>query len=570
MSIPCMVGTSRVEFDLWRPGAILNGKLVAVDTETDMIVDGQVPNLMIASATDGAQGYFIALQHLEAFFAAHRAKTFVLHNAAFDLAVLERIGVSLPQIVDAGHVFDTGLLYRLLKLADTGTCHGKWSLDHVVEELLGIKLPKDARAADGSDVRTTFGRFLKADGAPDYHELLKPEHRPYLHYAGGDPVATLMLAHELNRWAQRVFGTAALNIFDPGTYGAAGAQDGVDLAPAWKKHGFLTHNIQLKASIALAAIERNGMYLDTEKVRGAVTELDAEIVQVEKLLNALKWAPGQGSQTAFDTVMVTEEKALNENFARTASGRYSRCGDDLGEYRQRSKFIDAYLTFQELTKTRNTFIAPLEKGGAVVRGRFNTMVNTGRTSCSGSRSDDDNTTGLNLQNLPREGVVRECLCARPGHFLFACDYSAIELVTLSQHCLARFGFSKMADAIKRGADLHALDASFRAGLDINTLPAWDKKSILKLRPGRRQAAGQIQSQEFRPAGWSRCKDLRRIRLGFVRRPHERRTGQGRKGPVAADVAGDGAASCVKRNGSLCVYLPRRMAVASESWKPHEI
>src|SRR5439155_3633849 len=123
---------------------------------------------------------------------------------------------------------------------------------------------------------------------------------------------------------------------------------------------------------------------------------------------------------------------------------------------------------------------PLAKGGLIVRGRFNTLVNTGRTSCSGGRDDGEDSTGLNLQNLPREGCVRECLCASPGHVLFACDYAAIELVTLAQHCLTRFGFSKMGEAIKRGADLHALDAAFRAGLDINTLPAWDKKSILKL------------------------------------------------------------------------------------------
>jgi len=259
MSIDCKVGSTNVSFDLWRPGVILNGNLVAFDTETDLIVDGQVPNFVIASVTDGVQGFFIARQHLEAFFAVHHDKTFVLHNAAFDLAVLDKLGVSLSQLVDAGRIFDTGLLYRLLKLADTGACHGRWSLDHVVEELLDIKLPKDVKAADGADVRTTFDRFLKADGTPDYRELLKVEHRPYLIYAGSDPVATWILANELNRWARRILGVSNFDVFDPKTYDAAGIQDMVELAPAWKKHGFLTHHIQLKAAIALATIERNGI-----------------------------------------------------------------------------------------------------------------------------------------------------------------------------------------------------------------------------------------------------------------------------------------------------------------------
>lgn len=51
---------------------------------------------------------------------------------------------------------------------------------------------------------------------------------------------------------------------------------------------------------------------------------------------------------------------------------------------------------------------------------------------------------------------RECFVPRPGYVYGFADYSGLELCTLAQVCLDIFGYSKMAEAINSGKDLHLL------------------------------------------------------------------------------------------------------------------
>lgn len=85
---------------------------------------------------------------------------------------------------------------------------------------------------------------------------------------------------------------------------------------------------------------------------------------------------------------------------------------------------------------------------------FNSLVETGRTSCSKP----------NLHNPPRKGGVRECFEARPGYFFASCDYDTLELRTLAQACFKFFGYSEMREAILRGEDLHSAFAAEMMGI----------------------------------------------------------------------------------------------------------
>ncbi|MBI3832489.1 MAG: hypothetical protein HY291_23395 [Planctomycetes bacterium] len=481
MSLTISAGKQSAPFDLWRPGQLFTGPLIAMDTETEPIRDGAIPRLVLAAATDGQEGYFIARQDLAKFFAAHHDATWLFHHAAFDIPVLAQAGCDLHPLIEAGKIFDTALLYRLQKLADTGTCHGAWSLDHVAHEFLGLVLPKDVKAPDGQNVRTTFNRFIRPDGSVDYASMLRHEHRVYLTYAGGDPLTTFLIAQALNHAAQKLFQCRLLDIFNRETYEHAGTRDGVALGPAWQRFGFLTHDLQLKASLALAALERNGMALDEDRVLASVKDLDASIQAcLSQLSSEFGWAPGKGSQQKLTRILAQVERELNESLPRTATGEFSRSAEEIEEFAGRSKFIKLYLRYEELHKLRAVFMDPLSRAENRVRGRFNLLVNTGRTSCGGRRDEDGERTGLNLQNLPRDGDVRNCFVASPGYLLFACDYSTIELVTLAQHTLRKFGWSRMAEAIKRNADLHCVYAARRLGLPIEHLPSWDKKTLLPL------------------------------------------------------------------------------------------
>jgi hypothetical protein len=87
-----------------------------------------------------------------------------------------------------------------------------------------------------------------------------------------------------------------------------------------------------------------------------------------------------------------------------------------------------------------------------VHPNFNVLVDTGRTSSSAGRRP-----GLyparNIQN-PHE-LARPIFVPDPGHVMFSCDYSTLELVTLAQTTYGIFGQSRMRDLINDGVDLHA-------------------------------------------------------------------------------------------------------------------
>lgn len=96
-------------------------------------------------------------------------------------------------------------------------------------------------------------------------------------------------------------------------------------------------------------------------------------------------------------------------------------------------------------KLLNTYI-PMLEGGTVrpICARFNVLVESNRTSCSGP----------NLQTPPRKGGVRNAFVPRPSFVFCSVDYDTIELRSLAQSCLDLVGASAMAEALRAGEDLH--------------------------------------------------------------------------------------------------------------------
>lgn len=116
----------------------------------------------------------------------------------------------------------------------------------------------------------------------------------------------------------------------------------------------------------------------------------------------------------------------------------------------------------EAEHTLTSFV-PVVLGGVdrPINPGFNALVESGRTSCEKP----------NLHNPPRRGGVRECFEPRPGFVYVGADYSTLELRTLAQCCLLIVGHSEMAEAIKRGEDLHASLAAKMRGMDYSEFSA---------------------------------------------------------------------------------------------------
>ena len=135
----------------------------------------------------------------------------------------------------------------------------------------------------------------------------------------------------------------------------------------------------------------------------------------------------------------------------------------------------------KIEKMLTTYVPALERGTVVpINPNYNPIIETFRTSCSGGMKIDGVPVGMNVQNLPRKGKVRECVVPRIGNIFAFCDYDTLEMRTLAQVCLELFGKSSIAVAA---------NANDGEGIDFHTLFAANIYGISYKEAMRRLAAG---------------------------------------------------------------------------------
>lgn len=98
---------------------------------------------------------------------------------------------------------------------------------------------------------------------------------------------------------------------------------------------------------------------------------------------------------------------------------------------------------------QNGLVKAYQTPGCVVRARYNSLVSTGRMSCSAP----------NVQQVPKKGGLRECWIPSPGNVLVEGDYPMLELYTFSDTC-HRWGIaSRLRDALNQRLDVHEIVAA---------------------------------------------------------------------------------------------------------------
>ena len=263
------LGTTTVPFTFWTPahGAVFN-TIFSLDTETTLIDDNHpwiTPAYVLGAACDGTTGYFITRQHIAAFLKAHQGLPMALHNAAFDLDVLQLVvgkQLDIYTAEDAGEVWDTMLLHQLNCLGSEGHVAyggGQSTLETCALRYLGVDLPKDPKDSAGDEVRTSYSKWLNK--AP---ETIEPV---YLEYLAKDALATILVYDKVQSELAELL---------------AGSDDAFNYqSPEWlqeqvSRWGPQTYHTQLKGSIVLRAITANGIHVDRSKVGDLKEALEAE------------------------------------------------------------------------------------------------------------------------------------------------------------------------------------------------------------------------------------------------------------------------------------------------------
>ena len=87
---------------------------------------------------------------------------------------------------------------------------------------------------------------------------------------------------------------------------------------------------------------------------------------------------------------------------------------------------------------------------------YEILLETGRTSSSENKLIRNSAA---VQNLPQAPGMRETCVAREGCSIIACDFGTAELVSFAQVAYARFGYSRLRDALNEGKDPHMMFAA---------------------------------------------------------------------------------------------------------------
>ncbi len=213
----------------------------------------------------------------------------------------------------------------------------------------------------------------------------------------------------------------------------------------------LLRDIELPLVHVLAAMEREGLKLDAERLAEVGAGFGERIATLEKEIYELAeeeftiGSPQQVGHILFEKLGLTRKR-------RGKTG-YSTDARVLAQIRDEHPIVEKIESWRELTKLKNTYLDSLPELIDPETGRVHTTFNQ-TTAATGRLSS----TNPNLQNIPiRTEVgrpVRACFVAERGARLLSADYSQVELRVLAHV-----------------ADEEVLKEIFRAGDDVHAATA---------------------------------------------------------------------------------------------------
>ena len=426
---------------------------LAVDVETDSTDEVQANLVGIAITPVPNEGYYIPLRHgaevqpkageqaslfdlaespaevppqleltaVQAALApilADPAVTKYMHNAKFDMTVLERHSLPVEP-----PIYDT-MIASWLGHNAADARHG---LKELVKETLNIQMTEIKELIGSGKNQLTMDQIPVEKVTP---------------YAAADVDMTLRLVESVDRPLRE--DERLRHIFD---------------------------TLELPLIYVLKDMELAGIKLDVDILRQMsqlmarrLGELEQDIHRVAGLAFNVN-STQQLSEILFDRLGLP-----TEGLKKTKSGFYSTAAGVLEKLQGQHEIIDLILEQRSLAKLISTYVDALPGLVNPQTGRLHTNYNqigisTGRLSSSNP----------NLQNIPirtEQGrEIRRAFVAEPGHQLIAADYSQVELRIVA-HIAQDEG---LLQAFANDEDIHASTAAAVLGLPIEEVDKYQRR-----------------------------------------------------------------------------------------------
>ncbi|HET7177343.1 MAG TPA: DNA polymerase I [Solirubrobacterales bacterium] len=214
----------------------------------------------------------------------------------------------------------------------------------------------------------------------------------------------------------------------------------------------LLRDVELPLVHVLAAMEREGMKLDAERLAAAGAGFGERIAALEREIFELAGeeftigSPQQVGRVLFEQLGLSRKRRGKTGFSTDARV--------LAQIRDEHPIVAKIESWRELTKLKNTYLDSLPELIDPETGRVHTTFNQATTTTGRLSS-----TNPNLQNIPiRTEIgrpVRACFVAERGARLLSADYSQVELRVLAHVADERV----LKEIFAAGEDVHAATAA---------------------------------------------------------------------------------------------------------------
>ena len=214
----------------------------------------------------------------------------------------------------------------------------------------------------------------------------------------------------------------------------------------------LLREVELPLVAVLAAMEREGLKLDAERLAEVGAGFGERIATLEKEIYELAeeeftiGSPQQVGRILFEKLGLTKKRRGKTGFSTDARV--------LAQIRDEHPIVEKIEQWRELSKLKSTYLDTLPELIDPATGRVHTTFNQASTTTGRLSS-----TNPNLQNIPiRTEIgrpVRACFVAEEGSQLLSADYSQVELRVLA-HVADEV---VLKDVFHEGEDVHAATAA---------------------------------------------------------------------------------------------------------------
>lgn len=339
--------------------------------------------------------------------------------------------------------------------------------DHIIKVGQNIKYDYNILMRYGIQVRGTLFDTMIA------HYLIQPDMRhsmdvlseTYLQYK---PVSIETLIGKKGK-SQLSMRDVPLSVIAP--YAAEDADVTWQLkeifAPMLQESGTekLFQEVEMPLMPVLAAMEQEGIRLDTTALHLYSADLENEIIALDQEIQQMAGTPFNVSSPKQVGDILFEVLKVAEKPKKTKTGQYATGEDILQKLAGKHPIINKILEYREVVKLKNTYVDALPLMVNTATGRIHTSFN--QVVAATGRLSSDNP---NLQNIPirtsKGREIRRAFIARDeNHVLLSADYSQIELRIIASLSKEH----NMIEAFKSGHDIHAATAARVYGVDLEAV-----------------------------------------------------------------------------------------------------